>query len=93
MQHPVINRFRLFQEILPLGRSTLGNDIIAGIVLAALGIPEVMGYTKIAGTPVATGLYTLLFPALAFAIFCSSRHLVVAADSGDRLLDYLKPDT
>lgn len=81
IQHPVINRFRLFEGILPLGRSTLGNDIIAGIVLAALGIPEVMGYTKIAGTPVATGLYTLLFPALAFAIFCSSRHLVVAADS------------
>jgi high affinity sulfate transporter 1 len=81
MQHPVINRFRLFQGILPLGRSTLGNDIAAGLVLAALGIPEVMGYTKIAGTPIATGLYTLLFPALAFAIFCSSRHLVVAADS------------
>ncbi len=76
-----MNRFRLFQGILPLERSTLGNDIVAGIVLAALGIPEVMGYTKIAGTPIATGLYTLLFPALAFAIFGSSRHLVVAADS------------
>jgi high affinity sulfate transporter 1 len=81
MQHPIVNRFHLFQGILPLERSTLGNDIAAGLVLAALGIPEVMGYAKIAGTPIATGLYTLLFPALAFAIFCSSRHLVVAADS------------
>ncbi len=81
MQHPVVNRFRLFEGILPLGRSTIGSDIAAGLVLAALGIPEVMGYAKIAGTPIATGLYTLLFPALAFAIFCSSRHLVVAADS------------
>jgi hypothetical protein len=49
-----MSRFRLFQGILPLERSTLGSDIVAGIVLAALGIPEVMGYTKIAGTPIAT---------------------------------------
>ncbi len=80
-QHLHKQRFRLFQGILPLTGATIGNDIVAGIVLAALGIPEVMGYTKIAGTPIATGLYTLLLPALVFAIFGSSRHLVVAADS------------
>ncbi|WP_414518989.1 SulP family inorganic anion transporter [Nostoc sp. PCC 9305] len=80
-QHPSKKRFRLFQGILPLTGATIGNDIVAGIVLAALGIPEVMGYTKIAGTPIATGLYTLILPALAFALFGSSRHLVVAADS------------
>jgi sulfate permease, SulP family len=74
-------QFRLLQGILPWNNSTLGSDIAAGIVLAALGIPEVMGYTKISGTPIATGLYTLLLPAIAFAIFGSSRHLVVAADS------------
>ncbi len=71
----------LFQGLLPLKKSTIGRDMIAGAVLAALGIPEVMGYTKIAGTPIVTGLYTLLLPALAFVIFSSSRHLVVAADS------------
>ncbi len=80
-RHPVKQRFRLFQGILPLRGATIGNDIVAGIVLAALGIPEVMGYTKIAGTPIATGLYTLILPALVFAIFGSSRHLVVGADS------------
>ena len=74
-------RLRLFQGILPLRYSTIGSDIIAGIVLAAIGIPEVMGYTKIAGTPIATGLYTLLLPVLIFAVLGSSRHLVVAADS------------
>jgi sulfate permease, SulP family len=72
---------RFFQGILPLKRSVIRNDIIGGIVLAAIGIPEVMGYTKIAGTPIATGLYTLILPAVMFAIFGSSRHLVVAADS------------
>ncbi len=74
-------QLRLLQGILPWNNSTLGSDIAAGIVLAALGIPEVMGYTKISGTPIATGLYTLLLPVVAFAIFGSSRHLVVAADS------------
>ncbi len=81
IQQPVKPRSRLFQGILPLNRSNLGNDIIGGIVLAAIGIPEVMGYTKISGTPIATGLYTLLLPAIIFAILGSSRHLVVAADS------------
>src|SRR5262245_28182206 len=71
----------LFQGILPFNRAGLATDILAGITLATLGIPEVMGYTKIIGTPVITGLYTLLLPVLAFAIFGSSRHLVVGADS------------
>jgi high affinity sulfate transporter 1 len=71
----------LLQGILPLNKSNLAPDIIAGITLAALGIPEVMGYTKIIGTPVVTGLYTMLLPMLVFAFFGSSRHLVVGADS------------
>jgi MFS superfamily sulfate permease-like transporter len=40
-----------------------------------------MGYTKIAQTPVVTGLYTLLLPVIAFAVLGASRHLVVSADS------------
>ena len=67
--------------VLPIDTARLPVDIIAGATLAALAIPEVMGYTKIAGTPVITGLYTLLLPVLFFALFGSSRHLVVGADS------------
>jgi SulP family sulfate permease len=67
--------------ILPINRSRVPIDIIAGITLAALAIPEVMGYTKIAGMPVVTGLYTILIPTALFALFGSSRHLVVGADS------------
>ena len=67
--------------ILPLKRAQIPADIIAGITLAALAIPEVMGYTKISGTPVITGLYTMLVPAVLYAVFASSRHLVVGADS------------
>jgi high affinity sulfate transporter 1 len=67
--------------ILPIDRALLPREVAAGVTLAALAIPEVMGYTKIAGTPVVTGLYTLLLPVALFAIFGSSRHLVVGADS------------
>ena len=74
-------RFPLFQGLLPIKPSQVPVEIIAGITLAALAIPEVMGYTKISGTPVITGLYTILIPMALFAIFGSSRHLVVGADS------------
>ena len=77
------SRFHIpFMEgVLPFRGSQLPAEIIAGLTLAALAIPEVMGYTKIAGMPVITGLYTILIPSFLYAIFCSSRHLVVGADS------------
>jgi sulfate permease, SulP family len=67
--------------VLPIDRSRVSADVLAGITLAALGIPEVLGYAKIAGMPVVTGLYTMLLPMAVYAVLGSSRHLVVAADS------------
>lgn len=81
-------RVTLLQGILPYRRSMLVSDIVAGITLAALAIPEVMGYTQIVGTPVITGLYTILIPAVAFAVFGSSRHLVVGGDSATAAILY-----
>ena len=79
---PALGRSLPFlRGVLPIDNNKLVSDIIAGVTLAALGIPEVMGYTKIAGTPIVTGLYTLLLPVVAFALLGGSRHLVVAADS------------
>jgi high affinity sulfate transporter 1 len=71
----------VLQGVLPVDRSRVGADALAGVTLAALGIPEVLGYAKIAGMPLVTGLYTLLLPMAVFAVLGSSRHLVVAADS------------
>lgn len=59
----------------------LAADVVAGCVLAAVAIPEVMGYTSISQTPIQTGLYTVIFPTIVFALFASSRLLVVGADS------------
>jgi SulP family sulfate permease len=74
-------RFTLFQGLRPFPWSQVPRNVLAGITLAAMKIPQSLGYTKIAGTPVITGLYTLLLPLIAFAVFGSSRYLVVAADS------------
>ena len=63
----------LFRGVRPIRREEVLNDVLAGITLAALGIPEVMGYTKIAETPVVAGLYTLLLPVVAFAVLGASR--------------------
>src|SRR5260370_15845005 len=71
----------LFGGMRPLDRASMLRDSVAGVTLASMNIPQVLGYTRIAGTPLVTGLYTLLFPLVAFSIFGSSRHLVVAADS------------
>jgi high affinity sulfate transporter 1 len=67
--------------VLPIKAGQIPSEILAGITLAALAIPEVMGYSRIAGMPVITGLYTLLIPMILFALIGSSRHLVVGADS------------
>ena len=63
------------------------HDALAGITLAAMNIPQALGYTKIAGMPVVTGLYSLLLPAIAFAALGSSRFLVVSADSATAAID------
>ena len=79
--HSWLRAAPVMQGLLPVPRSRVLPEALAGLTLAALGIPEVLGYATIAGMPVETGLYTLLLPMAVFAILGSSRHLVVAADS------------
>jgi high affinity sulfate transporter 1 len=83
---PLKKLLGLFPGIFPITKGRFLPDIMAGITLAAMNIPQAMGYAKIAGTPVITGLYTLLLPVLAFALFGASRYLVVAADSATAVI-------
>ena len=55
----------------------LRGDLIAGAVVAALAIPQALGYASIAGAPVEVGLYALPVALVAYAVFGSSRQLVV----------------
>ncbi len=75
------HRLPIMEGILPIEKKRIPTEVVAGITLAALAIPEVMGYATIAGMPVVTGLYTLVLPCVVFAFLGSSRHLVVGADS------------
>ncbi len=71
----------MLRGLLPVPRARWLPEAVAGATLAAVAVPEVLGYARIAGMPVVTGLYTMLAPMVVFALLCSSRHLVVAADS------------
>jgi len=83
---PPARDWPVLRGVLPVRRATLTGDLLAGVTLAALGIPEVLGYARIAGMPVVAGLYTLLLPLAAFALLGASRYLVVAADSATAAL-------
>jgi high affinity sulfate transporter 1 len=58
-------------------RAWLRGDLVAGAVVAALAIPQALGYASIAGAPVEVGLYAVPVALLAYAIFGSSRQLIL----------------
>jgi len=62
-------------------RSWLPADIVAGVVLATLLIPQGMAYAELAGLPAINGLYTSILCLLAYAVFGPSRILVLGPDS------------
>lgn len=55
----------------------LGADLLAGLVVAALAMPQALGYAAIAGVPVLVGLYSIPLALIAYAVFGSSPRLVV----------------
>lgn len=77
----LLPRLGLGGGLLPYRREWLSPDLVAGATLAAVAIPEGLGYARIAGMPPETGLYTCLLPVLLFALLASTRRLVIGADS------------
>jgi high affinity sulfate transporter 1 len=62
-------------------RRWLAKDIVAGLVLSALLVPQGMAYAQLAGLPPITGLYTSILCLLGYAVFGPSRVLVLGPDS------------
>jgi high affinity sulfate transporter 1 len=62
-------------------RAWLTKDVVAGLVLTALLVPQGMAYAELAGLPVITGLYTSILCLVAYALFGPSRILVLGPDS------------
>jgi high affinity sulfate transporter 1 len=61
--------------------SWLRRDVVAGIVLTTLLVPQGMAYAELAGLPAITGLYTTILCLIGYAVFGPSRILVLGPDS------------
>jgi SulP family sulfate permease len=61
--------------------SWLTPDIIAGLTLLAIAVPEQMATAKLAGMPASTGLYAFVAGSVLIALFGASRQMSVGADS------------
>ncbi len=77
---PILSWGRRYQ------RPWLARDVIAGLTVWGLVVPEGMAYASLAGLPPQAGLYTILFSLVAYAVFGTSRHLVVVATSATAAL-------
>ena len=87
------NYKNLLQRYLPILRwlpeykpSWLRYDLISGLTIWAVLVPQAMAYAGIAGVPPIMGLYTLPLPLFFYAIFGTSRTLVVGPDSAVALI-------
>jgi SulP family sulfate permease len=58
-------------------KGAVAGDLLAGLIVAALAIPQSLGYAGIAGVPVVVGLYSIPLALIAYAVLGSSPHLVV----------------
>ena len=70
-------RIPIFTWLPAYQRKLLRPDLTAGMVLAALAIPQALGYAAIAGVPIQVGLYAVSVALVAYAIFGDSRQLVL----------------
>jgi high affinity sulfate transporter 1 len=69
------------QAVRSYQRKWLAKDVVAGIVLTTLLVPQGMAYAELAGLPPITGLYTSILCLAGYAVFGPSRILVLGPDS------------
>lgn len=62
-------------------REWLASDLVAGVSVAAAALPIGIAYARVAGFPPAVGIYSCILPAVAYALFGSSRQLIVNPDA------------
>ena len=67
-------------------RRWLLKDLLAGISVAAIALPVGLAYAELAGVPAIIGIYSAIFPLFAYALFGSSRQLIVGPDAATCLL-------
>jgi high affinity sulfate transporter 1 len=70
------------ENLLNYQRSNLSHDLVAGLSVAAIALPVGVAYAQLAGFNPAVGLYSSILPLVAYAIFGTSRQLVIGPDAG-----------
>src|SRR5438045_7775770 len=90
------NKASLLQRVLPAvgwlpayQRIWLLPDVLAGLAIWAVMVPEGMAYAGIVGVPPIMGLYTIVPPLIAYALLGTSRLLVVGPDTATGLISAL----
>ena len=78
--------FPIAKDLLTYNRSTLFNDLIAGLSIAVIVIPQGLAYAMIAGLPPIYGLYAALIPQLIHGMMGTSRHPAVGPVALDSLV-------
>ena len=68
-------------KLLKYQRSDLPHDLIAGVSVAAVALPVGVAYAQLAGFNPAVGLYSSILPLVAYAIFGTSRQLIIGPDA------------
>lgn len=68
-------------RLLEYRRKDLPHDVAAGLAVAAVALPVGVAYAQLAGFNPVTGLYASILPLLAYAIFGTSRQLIVGPDA------------
>lgn len=72
---PIVGTLRNYR------RDLLRPDLIAGVVLATMLVPQGMAYAELTGLPAVTGIYTTIAALVAYAVLGPNRHLVLGPDS------------
>ena len=71
----------LLRDLQHYEKAWLPRDVVAGLSVAAVQIPTAMAYASMAGLPMQVGLYASMLPVMVYALFGSSRQLVVGPDA------------
>jgi high affinity sulfate transporter 1 len=77
---PGLDRLRHYE------RGWLRVDVLAGLTVGAMLVPQGMAYAELAGMPPVTGFYAVLLALVAYALVGSSRHLGVGPEPGTAIL-------
>lgn len=77
----VLGRIPIVATLRGYDRAWLRPDVVTGLVLATMLVPQGMAYAELTGLPAATGIYTTIAALIAYSVFGPNRSLVLGPDS------------